>query len=79
MTWEQSSLKCIWDDMDLVESLEGEEGAATAFPLSCMWWDLVLSLLLVWEDVTYPLWKKQIFFSSSTDRIIEFLRGPSTG
>jgi hypothetical protein len=38
------------DEMDLVESLEGEEGATTTFPLSCVWWASVLSLLLVWED-----------------------------
>jgi hypothetical protein len=50
MTWEQSSLKCIWDDTDLAESLEGEEGAATTFPLSCIWRALILSLFLVWED-----------------------------
>ena len=42
----------MWDETDLVESLEGEEGAATTFPLSCAWWALVLSLLLVWEDCT---------------------------
>jgi hypothetical protein len=53
MTWEQSSLKCIRDDIDLVESLEGEEGAtAIALPLSCTWWASVLSLFLVWEDCT---------------------------
>jgi hypothetical protein len=38
--------------MDFAESLEGEEGEATIFPLSCMWWALVLSLLLAWEDYT---------------------------
>jgi hypothetical protein len=40
------------DETDLVESLEGEEGEKTAFHLSCVWWDLVLSLFLVWEDCT---------------------------
>ena len=38
------------DERDLAESLEGEEGAATTFPLSCAWWASVLSLLLTWED-----------------------------
>ena len=38
------------DEMDLAESLKGEEGATTTFPLSCAWWALVLSLLLAWED-----------------------------
>jgi hypothetical protein len=50
MTWEQSSLKYIRDDTDLVESLEGEEGEATTFPLSCMWWASILSIFLAWED-----------------------------
>jgi hypothetical protein len=40
------------DERDLVESLEGEDGATTTFPLSCMWWDLVLSLFIMWEDCT---------------------------
>jgi hypothetical protein len=40
------------DETDLAESLEGEEGAATVFPLSCAWWASVLSLLLAWEDCT---------------------------
>jgi hypothetical protein len=31
MTWEQSSRKCIRDDTDLVESLEGEEGGSNIF------------------------------------------------
>jgi hypothetical protein len=52
MTREQSSLKCIWDDTDLYESLEGEEGATTTLPLSCTWCASVLSLLLAWEDCT---------------------------
>jgi hypothetical protein len=52
MTCEQSSFKCIHDDTDLVESLEGEEGEATTFPLSCIWRASVLSLFLVWEDCT---------------------------
>jgi hypothetical protein len=38
------------DETDLVESLEGEEGEATIFPFSCMWWDSVLSLFLAWEE-----------------------------
>ena len=38
--------------MDLAESLEGEEGEATTFSLSCMWWASVLSLFLAWEDYT---------------------------
>jgi hypothetical protein len=51
-TWEQESLKCIRDDTNLDESLEGEEGETTTFPLLCMWWDSILSPLLVWEDYT---------------------------
>jgi hypothetical protein len=35
------------DEIELDESLEGEKGEATTFPLSCMWWALVLILLLV--------------------------------
>jgi hypothetical protein len=42
----------MWDEINLVESLEGEEGARTTFPLSCIWWASVLSLLLEWEDCT---------------------------
>ena len=40
------------DETDLAESLEGEEGETTTFPLSCAWWASVLSLLLAWEDYT---------------------------
>jgi hypothetical protein len=40
------------DETYLVESLEGEEGATIDFPLSCMWWASVLSLLLAWEECT---------------------------
>jgi hypothetical protein len=40
------------DETNLAESLEGEEGVATNFSLSCMWWDLVLSLLFALEDYT---------------------------
>jgi hypothetical protein len=40
------------DETDLAESLEGEEGTTTTFPLSCAWWDSVLSLLIVWEECT---------------------------
>jgi hypothetical protein len=52
ITWEQSSLKCIREDTDLSESLEGEEGATMAFPLSSAWWDSVFNLLLEREDCT---------------------------
>jgi hypothetical protein len=38
------------DEIDLAESLEGEEGATTNFPLSGAWWASVFNLLLVWED-----------------------------
>ena len=38
------------DETDLSESLEGEEGATSNFPLSCMWWDSILSIFLTWED-----------------------------
>jgi hypothetical protein len=38
------------DEMDLAESLEGEEGEATTFPLSGACWALVFNLFLVWED-----------------------------
>jgi hypothetical protein len=48
--WEQSSLKCIWEDTDLSYPLEGEEGAAVAFPLLRAWWASVFNLLLAWED-----------------------------
>ena len=34
ITWDQSSLKSIHEDIDLSESLEGEEGATIDFPLS---------------------------------------------
>jgi hypothetical protein len=40
------------DETYLVESLEGEEGETSTFPLSCMWWDSVLSLFIAWEDCT---------------------------
>jgi hypothetical protein len=52
ITWEQSSLKCIWEDMDLSEPLEGEEGAIVDFPLSRAWWASVFNLFLAWEDCT---------------------------
>jgi hypothetical protein len=42
----------MWDETNLVESLEGEEGSVPTFPFSCMWWVLVLSLFLAWEDCT---------------------------
>jgi len=57
--WEQSSLKCIREDTDLLEPLEGEEGATMDFPLSRAWWASifnlwasVFNLLLAWEDCT---------------------------
>jgi hypothetical protein len=50
ITWEQSSLKCIWEETDLSEPLAGEEGETVAFPLSREWWALVFNLLLAWED-----------------------------
>jgi hypothetical protein len=40
------------DEIDLAESLEGEEGEATTFSLSCMWWASILRLLLAWEECT---------------------------
>jgi hypothetical protein len=45
ITWEQSSLKCIREDTHLSEPLEGEEGAAVAFPLSREWWASNFNLL----------------------------------
>jgi hypothetical protein len=50
--WDKSSLKCIREDIDLSESIEGEEGAVVDFPLSNAWWDSIFSLLLAWEDCT---------------------------
>ena len=38
--------------MDFPESFEREEGETTTFPLSCVWWDSVLSLLIGWKDCT---------------------------
>jgi hypothetical protein len=52
ITWEQSSLKCIREDMDLSDPLEGEEGAAVDFPLSSVWCAYVFNILLAWEDFT---------------------------
>jgi hypothetical protein len=49
---QKSSLKCMWDETNLVESLEGEEGETKSSHLSCAWWDSFLSLFLVWEDYT---------------------------
>jgi hypothetical protein len=49
ITWEQSSLKCIREDMNLSEALEGEEGATMAFPLLRA---SFFNLLLAWEDFT---------------------------
>jgi hypothetical protein len=42
----------MWDETDLAESFEGEEGAVVDFPLSRAWWDSVFNLLLAWEDCT---------------------------
>jgi hypothetical protein len=50
--WEQLSLKCIWEDMDLLELLEVEEGVVVDFPLSRAWCVSVFNLLLAWEDYT---------------------------
>ena len=50
--WEQSSLKCIREDIDLSEPMEGEEGATMNFPLSRAWCASFFNLLLVWEDYT---------------------------
>jgi hypothetical protein len=36
----------MWEDTDLSESFEGEEGAVVAFPLSGAWWASVFNLLL---------------------------------
>jgi hypothetical protein len=52
ITWEQSSLKCIREDTDFSELLEGEEGATMDFPLSRAWWALIFNLLLALEDFT---------------------------
>ena len=56
ITWEQSSLRCICEDMDLSKSSEGGEGAAVDFPLSNAWWDPVFNLFLVWEYFTGEWW-----------------------
>jgi hypothetical protein len=40
------------DETDLAESLEGEEGEATTFPFSCMWWASILIIFILWEDYT---------------------------
>jgi hypothetical protein len=34
----------MWDETDLVESFEGEEGKTTNFPLLGAWWALVFIL-----------------------------------
>jgi hypothetical protein len=52
ITWEQSSLKYMRDDIDLPESFEGEEGATTTFPLIGAWWALVFNLFLAWKNYT---------------------------
>ena len=36
----------------MAESLEGEEGEASTFPLSGAWWDSIFNLFLAWEDCT---------------------------
>jgi hypothetical protein len=38
------------EDTDLLESLEGEEGAAVDFPLSRAWWASVVNILLHGKD-----------------------------
>ena len=50
ITCEQSSLKCMREDIDLSESFEGEEGATMDFPLLGAWWASVFNLLLTLED-----------------------------
>jgi hypothetical protein len=40
------------EDMDLAESLEGEEGETMTFPLSRVWWASVFNLLVAWEYYT---------------------------
>jgi len=52
ITWQQSSLKYIREDMDLSEPLEGEEGETMSFPLSRAWWASFFNLLLAWVDFT---------------------------
>jgi hypothetical protein len=42
----------MWDETDLAESFEGEEGAAVNFPLSGAWWASVFNLFLAWEEFT---------------------------
>jgi hypothetical protein len=50
MTWEKSSLKCIREDIELDESLEGEEWEETYLTFSCTWATSVLSRFIAWED-----------------------------
>jgi hypothetical protein len=42
----------MWNEMDLAESLKGEEGEASNFPLSDAWWDSIFNIFLAWEDCT---------------------------
>jgi hypothetical protein len=50
--WEQSSLECIREDMDLSKPLEGEEREIVDFPLSSAWCASVFNILIEWEDCT---------------------------
>ena len=38
------------EDTDLLESFEGEEGVAVAFPLSTALWVSIFNLFLAWKD-----------------------------
>jgi hypothetical protein len=42
----------MWEDTDLSDSFEGEEGVAVDFPLSGAWWASVFNLFLAWKDCT---------------------------
>jgi hypothetical protein len=42
----------MWEDTELAESFEGEEGAEMTFPLLGAWWALVFNLFLAREDYT---------------------------
>jgi hypothetical protein len=42
----------MWEDIDLSESFECEEGETLAFPLSGAWQASVFNLLIAWEDCT---------------------------
>jgi hypothetical protein len=72
ITCEQSSLKCMQDETDLTESLEGEEGEISTFPLSCVLWVSILSLFLEWEYCTDEcegeIWKFRLIGGGGADR-----------